>query len=282
MLERKVSVIIPVYNGESVIEEAIRSALGLSCVAEVICVNDGSTDGTRDVVESINDDRVRLLNVENGGPAKARNLGGKCASSQYLAFLDADDIFMPRRFDKQLIEMIDGGYRASISSVIVATMDNVVLKIFKKSRYAKLSPVMKRLAVYAQFLIMNTPTLIVRKDLFEEVGGFDINLKLREDHKLLIDILQKEDIYIEPTSPVVRRMFDQSSTSNLTIDRLIDGNERFLSSVSASYLEIFAAKLSLFHVCFRRFGLFKSVIAKKSFFGVLFFYPIYVAFKVVL
>ena len=282
MLERKISVIIPVYNGASVIEEAIRSALALSVVAEVICVNDGSKDNTRELIESLSDHRIKLLNVENGGPAKARNIGAGYASHQYLAFLDADDIFMPRRFDKQLTEMIGGGYRASICSVIVATMDNVILKIFKKSSYAKLPPALKRLAIYSQFLIMNTPTLIVRKDLFEEIGGFDVDLKLREDHKLLIDILQREDIYIEPTSPVMRRMFEESSTSNLSIERLINGNKRFLNSVCPSYLELLSANLSLFHVCMRRFGLFKTVSARKSFLGLMFLYPIYVAFKVAL
>lgn len=282
MLEGKVSVVIPIYNGALVVEEALRSVLALPIVSEVVCVNDGSTDNTSEVIESVKDARIRLLNVENGGPARARNIGALSAVGEYIAFLDADDFFMPRRFDKQLSSMISGGYRASICSVIVATMDNVILKVFDKGKYSRMPAPLKRLAIYCQFLIMNTPTLIVRRDLFEEIGGFDVGLKLREDHKLLINILETEDIYIEARSPVVRRMFDQSSTSNLSIEKLIDGNSRFLSAVTPNYWERLGANLSLFHVCLRRYGFLRSMNAKKTFWGLLPFYPLYIIVKVML
>lgn len=96
-----VSVLIPAYNAAPFIERAIRSALEQTHrVAEVIVVDDASTDATVDVVEDIRrrDDRVKLLRLPtNGGPAKARNAGFDAATSEWIAVLDADDAYLPGR-----------------------------------------------------------------------------------------------------------------------------------------------------------------------------------------
>lgn len=93
----RVSVVIPVYNAESYLAEAIESVLAQShSDLEVILVDDGSTDGSRAVIESFGE-RVVPIFQANAGPSAARNAGIRAARSHYIAFCDADDIQLPHR-----------------------------------------------------------------------------------------------------------------------------------------------------------------------------------------
>ena len=101
-----VSVVIPAYNAALWLPDALQSVLRQTYTDwEAIVVNDGSTDGTAAVVKSYSeqDGRIRLLTqAANRGPATARNLGLLDARGEYIAFLDADDIWMPTKLEKQL------------------------------------------------------------------------------------------------------------------------------------------------------------------------------------
>lgn len=101
-----VSVIVPAYNGERFIAEAIESILAQSySPLELIVVDDGSTDGTREVVRTY--EAVTLLEKENGGPASARNLGLKTARGSIIALHDQDDVMLPRRLEVQAGRIAD-------------------------------------------------------------------------------------------------------------------------------------------------------------------------------
>ena len=117
-----VSVIIPVYNGEQFIKKAIISAVNQPEVAEVIVINDGSTDNTQNIIKKLQltNSKIKFYqhkNNENKGRSASRNLGIKKALSKYLAFLDADDYYLKERFlsDKEKFQSnidIDGVYNA--------------------------------------------------------------------------------------------------------------------------------------------------------------------------
>lgn len=103
-----ISVVIPAFNAEETIERALDSVLGQSYMdLEVIVVDDGSRDGTADIVQfhARRDPRVRLLQHEHSGPSSARNVGIDAASGEWLAFLDADDEYVPRAFETVLDEI---------------------------------------------------------------------------------------------------------------------------------------------------------------------------------
>ena len=92
----KISVIMPVYNGEKNLAAALDRVLSQTlCEIELICIDDGSTDGSIDIIRdrASRDSRVKVLTGENAGAAAARNRGMREATGKYLAFLDADDIF---------------------------------------------------------------------------------------------------------------------------------------------------------------------------------------------
>src|SRR6266481_2960226 len=98
------SVVIPAYNAELFLERTLRSALRQThSNLEVIVVDDGSTDKTRVIAEAAAaiDDRVRIISVPNGGVAKSRNIGIAEANGEFVAFLDADDLWHPAKFELQ-------------------------------------------------------------------------------------------------------------------------------------------------------------------------------------
>ena len=90
-----ISVIIPLYNKEQIIDRCIHSVLSQDYDNfEVVIVNDGSTDRSAEIVKSVDDSRIRLIEQENGGPSKARNTGVRNAKGEWIVFLDADDEFL--------------------------------------------------------------------------------------------------------------------------------------------------------------------------------------------
>ena len=99
-----VSVVMPAYNVEKYVEEAVHSILAQTfCDFEFIIVDDGSTDRTHDILRSFSDPRIRLIfNEKNEGNYPARNRGCRLARGKYIAVMDADDVAMPERLEKQV------------------------------------------------------------------------------------------------------------------------------------------------------------------------------------
>jgi len=101
----KVSAIIPVFNGAATLRQAINSVLDQgSCGLELIVVDDGSTDSTPAIIESYGA-RVQQIRQSNAGPAAARNAGVRSAHGEYLAFLDADDQWLPGMLDSAIVTL---------------------------------------------------------------------------------------------------------------------------------------------------------------------------------
>lgn len=109
-----ISVVIPLYNKKSSIKSTIESVLAQSYSDfELLVVDDGSNDGSADVVKSFDDNRIRLISKENGGVSSARNEGIRNAQSEYISFLDADDIWEPT-FLKEAARLIEDYPNAAI------------------------------------------------------------------------------------------------------------------------------------------------------------------------
>jgi glycosyltransferase involved in cell wall biosynthesis len=109
----KVTVVVPAYNMEPYLEPTLLSAIGQTYRnLEVLVIDDGSTDRTREIAERIaaGHANVRVVSVANGGVATARNLGIELADSPYVAFLDADDLWAPSKIERQVAALAEHGH----------------------------------------------------------------------------------------------------------------------------------------------------------------------------
>ena len=110
----KISIIIPVYNGEKFIADTIQSLRKqpLYSICEIIIINDGSTDHTQQICESFaqKEDNIHIQNKKNQGVSAARNYGIRQARGQYIMFLDADDRYVNGFIDESLLELLERDY----------------------------------------------------------------------------------------------------------------------------------------------------------------------------
>jgi glycosyltransferase involved in cell wall biosynthesis len=171
-----VSVIIPAYNAAAYIERAVESALAQTLAPlEILVVDDGSKDDTRQIVRGMTSDVVRLIEKENGGPATARNLGASHARGDWLALLDADDWWFPEKLKVQLAQVTD---------------DSVgMIHCFPDHRN---DPVPARLT-FADMWVRNwiiNSSVMLRRSAFEALGGFNEAPELIsvEDYNLWIRV----------------------------------------------------------------------------------------------
>lgn len=105
MQENLISIVIPVYNAEKFIEDTVQSVMNQTYPHwELLLIDDGSTDRSGELIDRLagNDSRIRVFHLEGGGAARARNEGTKNANGRYLAFLDADDLWVKEKLEKEL------------------------------------------------------------------------------------------------------------------------------------------------------------------------------------
>ncbi len=157
-IPESVSVIIPAYNSDRCIERAIESALRQTLPPlEVLVVDDGSTDGTADVVARLSSP-VRLIRKQNGGPASARNRGCRLASGHWLALLDADDWWYPTKLEMQL--------------ACVGSEDIGLVHCPADHQTATPRSELTFHDLWERNCIVNS-SVLVRREAFEALGGFD-------------------------------------------------------------------------------------------------------------
>jgi glycosyltransferase involved in cell wall biosynthesis len=161
-----ISVVIPAYNAEGCVARAIDSVLAQTLpVDEIIVVDDGSRDATSDVAGRFGDP-VRVLRQTNAGPAAARNHGVREARCEWIAFLDADDAWLPTKLECQAVHL--GDARTGVVHCYVVNVDEKFCYDGEQT--------FERL--WRQNVI-GTSTAIVRKAAWESVGGF------HEDRQLM-------------------------------------------------------------------------------------------------
>jgi len=183
------SVIIPLYNKENWIGNTLQSVLSQTFSDfEVIIVNDGSTDNGASIAESFQDERIYLFSKENGGVSAARNFGIEKATSNYIAFLDADDFWYPN-FLKNMVSMIN---QFPEEKVFSSAIEIEIKGKFFEADYS--IPKTDKLQVIDFFkgssnqTAIFTSSAIFKKSIFDEIGNFDTTLKTGEDIDLWIRI----------------------------------------------------------------------------------------------
>jgi glycosyltransferase involved in cell wall biosynthesis len=212
MNEVKISVLMPAFNADKYIGDAIGSVLAQTFTNfELIIVNDGSEDDTQKVVESFTDKRIVLISQIHGGVSKALNNGLSIAKGKYIARFDADDICFPERLQKQ-----SAFPEANPSYVITGTDAEYILEngdhLFNFScighSHDELS---KKLYFYCPFI---HSSVMYRKEAVLQVGGYSLLAHNFEDYFLWIQLVKLGQLHNIPET-LIRIRFNPAS---VTID----------------------------------------------------------------
>lgn len=177
------SIIIPLYNKETYIIRTIQCILSQTFkYFELIIINDGSTDKSLDLAKSVKDDRIRIIDKTNGGVSSARNKGIMEAKYEYISFLDADDLWTPY-FLEDIYSLISDFPKASVYSAKYK-------KIYINGKEEVSSHSLKRGYIQNYFrdvdqnIIIFSSSVVIRKNVFDEIDSFDERISRGEDMEL--------------------------------------------------------------------------------------------------
>ena len=251
-----VSVIIPVFNGEATIAAAIDSAIAQEFGGdlEVIVVNDGSTDATSSVLDAYRA-RVTVLDRVNGGPASARNAGVRASHGEYIAFLDADDIWMPRKLEKTLAALdSDSGAAMVYTNALMIAAGGETLGTTYTPEDEKRAPAMEDMLSGLWNILPSTT--VMKRATFDQTGGFCEEFSTghpqwEDSYFMIVAREQGRFVYLdEPTmfyrvagsvqeSLKRRRVWrdDSENPETMRVDRYVRNSELMLRLVRGRYAE---------------------------------------------
>jgi len=196
-----VSVIIPTYNRAWILKEAVDSVLTQEFGNfELIVVDDGSTDATAELLAAYGD-RVRVLRQTNRGVSAARNAGLAAARGKLIAFLDSDDIWLPRKLPAQV-----AFYQSHPDALINQTEELWVKngrRVNPGKRHRKRGGMIFEPSL--DLCLVSPSAVMVRQELFERVGRFDERLPACEDYDLWLRVSCRCPVYLIETPLIVKR-----------------------------------------------------------------------------
>ncbi|MGQ4649264.1 glycosyltransferase [Lyngbya aestuarii] len=253
-----ISVVVPAYNVEQTILETLQSIQQQTFVdLEIIVINDGSTDRTLELLSTIEDQRLKVFSYENGGLPVARNRGISRSNGQFIAFIDADDLWTPDKLALQL-EALQRNPQAGVAYSWTIFIDDE-----GKFLYAGES-LFHEGDVYPQLLVKNFiasgSNILVRRNVIEEVGEFDSQLKSAEDWDYSLRLAARYPFALVPKHQILYRKSSQSMTAKvdvmekailIVIDRGFQAapeDLQFLKNRTLSNTYRFFTKLCLEHI----------------------------------
>jgi glycosyltransferase involved in cell wall biosynthesis len=228
----KVAIVITVYNGEMYIGACVKAALGQTYPAfEVVVVDDGSTDGTGHVCQSIQDVRLRYVKKERIGRQRALNAGIALTDADFIAINDADDLSLPHRLQYTIDFLLAHPETAFVGTGFSKTTEfvqSIPTSVLEESLAGSIGPAVwpSRSAVYRRN-VFNHSTLMYPKRTWERIDGYDESLTLSEDYDFYLRAMQCGPVALLPgrtvhwyTNP--RGVFKQRShQENLEVLRFI-------------------------------------------------------------
>ncbi|MBD2693189.1 glycosyltransferase [Anabaena catenula] len=208
-----ISVIIPVYNGEKTIRKTIDCVLKQSfSLLEIIVINDGSTDATLEIVQSISDSRLQVFSYVNSGLSASRNRGLVHASGEFISFIDADDLWTSDKLEDQ-IKALQENPKAAVAYSWTDYIDGDD-KFIKRGRHSTITG-----DVYTKLLLFNVlengSNPLIRKEAFNTICGFDESLPAAEDWDMWLRLAAKYEFVVVPKAQILYRLSMHSMSTNL-------------------------------------------------------------------
>ncbi len=207
-----VSVVIPTWNRASLVPKAVESVLAqTSPVAEILIVDDGSTDDTAEVVRRL-PGPVRYLHKRNGGAASARNLGIREARNPYIALLDSDDVWRPDKIERQCA-VLDARPNVVVvhsAARIIGPDGRPTGEVWGKPEYQGW---VRRKLLFANGV--NASSVLARREAILQAGGYDERFRLLENWELWLRMSKLGEFAYQPECLVEYRRHDGNTISDL-------------------------------------------------------------------
>lgn len=263
----KVSVIMPVYNQEKFIAEAIQSILDQTFQDfEIIITNDGSTDNTPEKINKFSDPRIRVLTLEkNKGISNALNNCIANSKGEYIALLNSDDVFLPDKLKKQ-VDFFDENKDIAAVFTLANIIDETGQPLKDKNHfyYSIFDQSDKNRLEWLNYFFYNGnclchPSMMMQRRCFENVGYYDIRFHQMQDFELYVRICMKYDIHIIQEKLVNFRVL--SNEANVSGNRPDSRNRSAweMEKILDNYLEIGAED---FEAIFLKSKTFKMPLKK--------------------
>jgi glycosyltransferase involved in cell wall biosynthesis len=197
----QISIVMPAYNEERFIGEAIESVLAQTCSEfELIILNDGSNDRTLEIVQSYaqRDSRVHVVSHSNIGIVSTLNRGLALAANEWVVRMDADDVMMPNRLERQMAFVVEHPELA-VASSWVKHIDSEGRIIAKNSSHLITHEAVQELYMGNKLIGISHPASILRRSAVEAVGGYRSKFRITEDSDLWIRLLEAgHKILVQP------------------------------------------------------------------------------------
>ncbi len=224
------SVIIPTYNRSAMVHHAVGSVLSQTrAVTEIIVVDDGSTDGTCEALRSAFGERVRCVRKPNGGVSSARNLGLSLARGRFLALLDSDDLWLPEKHARQMQWLEShGDFGMVLCDVRRSGPALAVPDVFR--RRTQLPRDGFALASILMQPALVPSSLLMRREVYADIGGFDEALLTAEDIDYHLRIARRWKIGVVEAALVDYRVADGTLSS---LDRTYGDYVRVIERAAA-------------------------------------------------
>ncbi len=186
-----ISVVIPLFNKENYIKDSLNSVLNQNYPDfELIIVNDGSTDQSLKIINEINDPRIRIVNQNNSGVSAARNNGVKYSTGDYIAFLDADDIWS-KSYLLNCRDLINKYPDAAIIGHALSRDKKKSCRAHRKLPKHFMHGYIDYFKVSRTVSLYSSSSVIIKREDFENSAGFNENLTHGEDLDLWIRLAAK-------------------------------------------------------------------------------------------
>ncbi|MEZ0154848.1 MAG: glycosyltransferase family 2 protein [Candidatus Reddybacter sp.] len=251
----KISAVVPTYNNAEYIADAINSILSQAHpVDEIIIVDDGSTDNTEAIVDAItkrSTNKIIYIKQDNQGPSSARNQGIEAASGDWLAFLDADDLWTPAKIALQLEALVSepqlkliAADMSEINRQGKLIVESVLAKhqLLEKLQALAGKPVPNALNALLTKNFIPTGTALVNRAIVIAAGGFNTHIRFGEDLELWAKIAADHPITCLPQVMMHRRQHGSNATQSTVL--MLEGLVKVMQSLRAWGAE----KLLLKHV----------------------------------
>jgi glycosyltransferase involved in cell wall biosynthesis len=208
-----VSVIIPAFNSEKTIQETIDSVLNQTLHdLEIIVINDGSQDATLEVASGISDFRIKIFSYPNAGVSASRNRGLKQASGEYIAFLDADDLWTPDKLERQL-QALKSQPNAAVAYSWTDWIDESGRFLRPGGHITKNGNVHRHLLL--RDFVESGSNPLIRKEALMKVGGFNEALSAAADWEMWLRLAAQYEFVSIPSPQVLYRVSSQSMSANV-------------------------------------------------------------------